>query len=94
MGDSPRFENNNDGTDQSSGIVVIAQGLTNDPIEIPFPEMRTIDSLHANVVAESGAILHELSVESPIIDFTGLSLPDGQNKLVVWSGEDKKETMI
>jgi len=94
MRNSTSFQPNDDNTNQSGGMIVIAQGLTSEPIQIPFPEMKTVDTLHANVVSQSGAVLHELSVNSPLIDFSGLLLPAGENKLVVWAGEDRKETVI
>jgi|GEM_PF-3668198 len=95
MGDSPTFQpNNDDNSSQSGGIVVIAQGLTADPIEISFPEMKTSDTLNVNVIAESGAILHEVKDSGPEMDFSELSLPDGINRLVVWAGDKMKEMII
>lgn len=97
MGHSTGFQPGNDnGTNDTGGggIVVIAQGLTSGPIEISFPELKTVDSLRANVVAQSGAILHEVNANSLQMNFSGLLLPAGENKLVVWAGDCKKEAII
>ncbi len=70
----------------NGGISVVLQGLTEEPIEFAYPNMREGMEVTVTVYSSQGEVLFQVTSTDPHFDLSSLELPEGEKTVVVEVG--------
>lgn len=74
-----------------TGLVVVIQGLQNGPQQVNFENNPKLLMVEAKIINSSGAVVYKTFSGSPVINFSGVTLPAGKNFLIISSGGEVKQ---